>query len=154
MEVSVQFCEAPSREVREAILAPLVRYNDSKVGVSELRPIAVEIRSADGQVTGGLWGGTIYGWLYIELLVVPEPLRGQGLGRKVMEMAEAVAVSRGCHAAWLSTFEFQARGFYERLGYSSFAELRDYPEGCRLFFMRKALVAEGKVRRSAVGTTT
>lgn len=118
MEVSVQFCEAPSREVREAILAPLVRYNDSKVGVSELRPIAVEIRSADGQVTGGLWGGTIYGWLYIELLVVPEPLRGQ------------------------------------RLGYSSFAELRDYPEGCRLFFMRKALVAEGKVRRSAVGTTT
>ncbi len=78
MEVSVQFCEAPSREVREAILAPLVRYNDSKVGVSELRPIAVEIRSADGQVTGGLWGGTIYGWLYIELLVVPEPLRGPG----------------------------------------------------------------------------
>jgi hypothetical protein len=48
-------------------------------------------------------------------------------------------LKRGCHSAWLDTFEFQARGFYERLGYSCFAELRDYPPGFARYFMKKAL---------------
>jgi hypothetical protein len=43
--------------------------------------------------------------------------------------AEEEAAARGCHGAWLDTFEFQARGFYERLGYTCFAELGDYPVG-------------------------
>jgi len=39
---------------------------------------------------------------------------------------------------WLDTFEFQARGFYERLGYTCFGELKNYPTGSR-FFMSKRL---------------
>ena len=37
------------------------------------------------------------------------------------------------------TFEFQARGFYERLGYRCFGELNDYPTGFARYFMKKAL---------------
>jgi GNAT superfamily N-acetyltransferase len=40
--------------------------------------------------------------------------------------AEQEALSRGCHSAWLDTFEFQARGFYERMGYECFGALSDW----------------------------
>jgi len=44
-----------------------------------------------------------------------------------------------CHSAWLDTFEFQARGFYERLGYSCFGELPNYPVGFSRYFLKKTL---------------
>ena len=91
-------------------------------------------------MVGGLWGRTAYEWLFVELLFVPESLRGRGVGAELMLRAEAEAIARGCHGAWLDTFAFQARRFYERLGYSCFGELNDYPVGSALYFMKKALV--------------
>ena len=41
--------------------------------------------------------------------------------------------------AWLDTFEFQARGFYEGIGYECFGELPNYPKGFSRFFMKKTL---------------
>ena len=75
----------------------------------------------------------------VELLFVPESLRGQGIGAQLMERAETEGRRRGCGNAWLDTFEFQARGFYERLGYRCFGELANYPPGFSRFFMTKAL---------------
>jgi len=39
--------------------------------------------------------------------------------------------------AFLDTFSFQARPFYERHGYECFGELRDHPPGHSHYFMRK-----------------
>ena len=127
--------------IRKAIVEPLVAYNQAKTGRNDLRPLVLTLEDDDGAVVGGLWGRTAYGWLFVELLVVPESLRGTGLGTELMSRAETEAVARGCHGAWLDTFEFQARGFYERLGYTCFGELKDYPPGSARFFMRKSLVA-------------
>lgn len=125
--------------LRQEILAPLVDFNTSQVGPSGNRPLVVRVDSPQGQVLGGLWGYTGYGWLFTQLLVVPEALRGRGLGRQVLQMAEQEARTRGCHGAWLDTFEFQARGFYEGLGYECFGELSGYPPGFSRYFMKKAL---------------
>jgi hypothetical protein len=57
-----------------------------------------------------------------------------------MRRAEAVAAARGCVGVWLDTFSFQARPFYERLGYSVFGTLEDNPRGGARFFMQKRLV--------------
>ena len=57
-----------------------------------------------------------YDWLLVELLFVPDSLRARGLGSELMKRAETEALARGCHSAWLDTFEFQAREFYERIG--------------------------------------
>lgn len=53
--------------------------------------------------------------------------------------AEAEAVRRGCHHALLDTFDFQARPFYERLGYRVWGELADFPAGHTWFYLSKAL---------------
>ena len=128
-----------NEEVRRAIAAPLVRFNESQAGPSGNTPLVVELLDAQDQVIGGLWGNTAYGWLFVQLLAVPDELRGQGWGRRLMALAEEEAVKRGCRDAWLDTFEFQSRGFYERIGYSCFATLADYPKGFSRYFLRKAL---------------
>ena len=60
-----------------------------------------------------------------------------------MAQAEARAIARDCHSAWLDTFSFQARGFYEKLGYEEFGRL-DYPPMHKRHFMRKLLVRDNK----------
>jgi hypothetical protein len=45
--------------------------------------------------------------------------------------------ARGCVGAWLDTFSFQARGFYERLGYSLAGTIPDHPLGEARYFMIK-----------------
>ncbi|MGC2619782.1 MAG: GNAT family N-acetyltransferase, partial [Acidobacteriaceae bacterium] len=92
-----------------------------------------------GEVIGGLWGSTSYGYLHIDMLIVPESLRGTGLGSRMMQQAEDEALRRGCHGSYLETFDFQARGFYERLGYKVFGQLEDTPPGHTRYFLKKSL---------------
>jgi GNAT superfamily N-acetyltransferase len=141
VKVSIQLSDEAQAEVRDAIVGPLVAYNTQRTGTNDYRPLVLTIRSEDSQVVGGLWGRTAFGWLFVELLFVPEALRGRRIGADLMSRAESEAIVRGCRNAWLDTFEFQARGFYERLGYRCFGQLDDYPPGFARYFMQKALSA-------------
>ncbi len=89
--------------------------------------------------SGGLLGGTYWGWLYVEILWVAEHVRGAEHGRALLAAAEQEAVRRGCRHAHLDTMSFQSRSFYERQGYTVFGELRDIPAGHQRYFMQKAL---------------
>jgi len=68
------------------------------------------------------------------------PLReGGGLGKELMKRAEVYALERGCTDAFLDTFSFQARSFYEKLGYRVFGVLENHPAGHQHYFMTKQL---------------
>lgn len=139
MAYTLTLSDVADDNIRQAILAPLVAYNDSQTVSSQGRPLVIQVKDSSNQIIGGLWGYTGYGWLFTQLLVVPASLRGQGIGTQLMQLAEREAITRACHSAWLDTFEFQARGFYERMGYTCFGELPNYPTGFSRFFMKKAL---------------
>lgn len=141
--VTLELGDVADEALRQAIVTPLVAFNTAMAGPGQGRPLVIAVRDAQGAVIGGLWGSTGYRWLFTQLLVVPEACRGTGLGRRLMGLAEDEARARGCHGAWLDTFEFQARGFYERLGYTCFGELADYPPGYRRWFMKKSLTGAG-----------
>lgn len=104
--------------------------------------LAIVITDAEERVLGGLWGRTAGGWLSVDLLFVPENLRGQGLASRLLAMAEAEARSRGCHAAWLDTLNPDALTLYRKLGYAIFGELKDYPPGFSRHFLQKRLDAQ------------
>ena len=140
MNYTLSKIDGADETVWKAILGPLVQYNKSKVESTDRQLSTVVIRNSDKQIVGGIWASTDYGWLFTELVVVPENLRNQGIGSKMLSMVEQEAVARGCHGAWLDTFEFQARTFYEKRGYELFGELADYPTGYTRYFMKKALV--------------
>ena len=131
----------PSAADRAAILEGLASYNASHAPAG-FEPVAVLLQEA-GATVGGLWGHLLYDWLVIELLFVPEQLRGKALGTELVRRAEAVAVQRNCAGIWLDTFGFQARGFYEKLGYAVFGTLDGHPRGSARFFLRKVLEQSG-----------
>ena len=135
----IEPCPTPDEALRQAIQAPLLAFNRALAGRSGHETLALAVHDDAGAVVGGLWGATSHGWLYTQLLAVPEAARGQGLGRQLMLAAEDIARQRGCLHAWVDT-QFGARGFYERLGYRVFGELPDYPPGFTRSFLRKALV--------------
>jgi GNAT superfamily N-acetyltransferase len=138
MDFKIKLSDVADEAVRRAISAPLVTYNAAQTGPSGHRPLVLTITDATGAVIGGLWGATGYGWLYTQLLLVPESLRGQGVGTRLMCEAEAEAMQRACRNAWVDT-QFGAREFYERLGYTLFGQLEDYPPGFSRSFLRKRL---------------
>ena len=128
--------------VRAAIAEGLAKSNRRHVGEPNMRPlVALAGHQPDGRLIGGLWGRTSWEWLYIELLHVTEQWRGRGWGTKLMRAAETEATVRGCHSAWVDTYSFQARAFYERQGYAVFGVLDNYPMGHQRFFLRKLLSA-------------
>ena len=139
MKYTLTLTDVADEETRKAILAPLVDYNTSQAGASQGRPLVISMHDASNAIVGGLWGFTGYEWLFTQLLVVPATSRGQGIGTQLLKMAETEATIRGCHGAWLDTFEFQAREFYERNGYTCFGELSNYPSGYSRYFMSKSL---------------
>ncbi|MFL5255060.1 MAG: GNAT family N-acetyltransferase [Rhodopila sp.] len=98
---------------------------------------ALRLEDQDGRLVGGLSGVMSWGWLFVDAVWVHPDLRGQGAGRMLMAHAEHHAAAAGCHSAWLDTF--QARGFYEAIGYSVFGTLEDYPAGQTRNFLRKRL---------------
>jgi GNAT superfamily N-acetyltransferase len=151
VDAEITLAEVPGLAAHDAILDRLLAFNAAHAAPSDRRPLAVLLRAPGGELLGGLWGETARGWLCLELLFVPEGLRGLGLGTRLVRRAEDEARARGCHGAWLRTFEFQARGFYERLGYAVFGELVDCPPGHRCYFMRKTL--PGGVPSDASGTS-
>jgi len=88
-------------------------------------------------IVAGLIGFTHWNWLHIRFLWVAESLRRQSLGRRLVLAAEYEARRRGCAHVHLDTFSFQAVPFYERLGYTVFGRLDDYPPGHTKVFLQK-----------------
>lgn len=137
MSYELHAIDAPDAADREAIAAPLRAYNLSKVPTLDIQPLVIALRDAQGRTIGGLWGETALDWLHIDLLGIPESMRGQDVGTAILRRAEDIARERGCVGAWLDTFAFQARGFYEKNGYSVFGEIPDHPVGGARYFLRK-----------------
>lgn len=139
MTCRVELVAKPRWDDRATISRALDALYDAEVGrPSGWEPLCTLVRDAD-VIQGGLWGTTYWGWLQVEMLFVPEALRGQGLGGRLLALAEEEAVRRGCHGAWLETMSFLDPGFYERRGYRIFATLEDYPLGHRRLFLRRRL---------------
>lgn len=120
-----------------AIVVPLIAHNEQSAPPPNFQNLALLIRNAEGKTIGGLWGRFGYDWLFVDYLAVPSELRGTGIGTKLMQQAEQIAIDRNCVGLWLDTFSFQARPFYERLGYRVFGELDDYPRGHSRYFLQK-----------------
>ena len=139
MTADIVVPEAPSQDDRAAILRGLVAFNDATYGPADTRPLAVLLKDEGGATVGGLWGRTSYGWLFIELLFVPEALRGRGAGADLIARAEEIARARGCRNAWIDCFGEQNRRFYEKRGFEPFGSIPDHPEGVTRTFLKKAL---------------
>lgn len=127
------------REVEDLLIEGVRRFNDGILGVERSRSLAALARDEHGDVVAGVSGRTLYGWFLIHVVWVREDLRGTGLGARLMAMAEAEAIRRGCTGAQVDTVTFQAPGFYSKLGYREVGTVEDFPPGYRRHFFAKQL---------------
>lgn len=103
----------------------------------DYQPLYLALRDSSGAMIGGLYGMIMWSWLMIDGLWVDEAYRSKGLGSRLLAAAESHAVDQGCRGAWLGTFDFQGREFYEHHGYSVFAELDNFPPEHKHFHLQK-----------------
>jgi GNAT superfamily N-acetyltransferase len=129
--------DAPAPGTFQALVQLLDTSSRSLIGPAQPRLLVIPIRGDDGTVAGGFWGATMFQWLHVGLMYVPESLRGQGVGSALMATAEDEARKRGCRGAYVDTFSFQAAPFYEKLGYARFGTLEDYPPGHNQIYLCK-----------------
>jgi aminoglycoside 6'-N-acetyltransferase I len=138
----VEIREAAPNDVsklRDEIRRGLMAFNVEHAGPDHHQELALSARDESGRLAGGLYGNTAWRWLFVDLLWVDASFRRKGLGRRLLRAAEDVARARGCTHAYLDTFDFQARPFYEREGYVLFGTQEGYPPGHRKFYLGKAL---------------
>ena len=131
--------DAPSDDAKAVIGNGLNRYNRDKAGYSDSRPLAVLVSDPESRaVIGGILGHTSLGLAFIDLVFLPDEVRGNNVGRRMMQEAEVEVRRRGCRAIMLYTISFQAPGFYEKLGYRRFGAIACDPPGTsRIFFVKE-----------------
>lgn len=134
----IDITDTPSADDLSALGGALSAFNEADAGPADRRALAVFVRGAAG-LEAGLSGYTAWGWLYVQWLWVDSARRGEGLAGQMLAAAEAEARLRGCHGAWIDTFNPRALRVYERAGYRAFGALQDFPAGRQRTFLQKAL---------------
>ncbi len=129
----------PGEALTRFIEDNLVYVSLARTGISDWHPVCYFLKNPGGEVLGGLIGHVWGGWLHVRLLWVTERHRGQRLGTRLMDAAEAFAIEHGATSATLETASFQAPGFYQKRGYEVFAQLDDFPPNHTKFYLRKRL---------------
>lgn len=104
-------------ELNDRLTEELVAFNTAATGASDRGTFSVKVADEAGELVGGLAAWTWGGLCGIELLWVREDSRKDGWGSKILLAAEVKARRRGCDRVAVSSFTFQAPGFYQRHGY-------------------------------------
>ena len=124
----------------DARVAELLRAEmAARFGPRDERPLSIRAQDADGAMVGGLNGVTHWRWLYVRHLWVEQAWRGRGLGRRLLERAEASAQERDCVGVYIDTFDPGAAAFYERSGFARFGAIDDFPKGSQRIYLSKKL---------------
>jgi GNAT superfamily N-acetyltransferase len=120
--------------------------NDHSIHHREVRkkdavqPINIIVSNEKKEWLGGINADVYWDWVEINDFWFSKNYRGKGLGGILLDKTEAIAKEKGAKKALLTTFEFQARTFYEMRGYKVVGEIKDYPPGSNYYTMVKSLI--------------
>ena len=126
-------------EVLRGLMDGMRAFNRAAVPDFVSHKIAAAIRDDEGKLRGRVIGRLSGDSVYMDIVYIDETVRGTGLGRETMRLVEEEARRLGAREAWLYTMSFQAKPFYEKLGYAQFAELQWLGGRYARHFMRKDL---------------
>jgi len=133
--------EAKDDAVDDFVHTGLRAFNRVRANWPERQRFNIVLRDAEGCVRGGILASVNFDVLVLEDVFVEENCRDGGNGARMMALAEEEGGKRGAQIAVVSTFSWQARPFYEKCGYSVYAQL-PYDNGTyTLYSLKKSLCA-------------
>tara|TARA_R110002012_G_scaffold115728_6_gene262717 strand:- start:314 stop:730 length:417 start_codon:yes stop_codon:yes gene_type:complete len=113
----------------------LVAFNKERSSWSS-RYFTIELRDQSGAIRGGAGVRFNLGVVEVSTLWLDEDLRGSGWGRAIVEAIAEEGGRLGAEKIALDTYDFQARSFYEALGFRIFGTL-DYPTGNSRYYLSR-----------------
>jgi GNAT superfamily N-acetyltransferase len=126
-------------EEEEALKEALGKWNMAVTGHRDYRPVNFFLKDESGAIRGGVLAYVWGRWLHVDTVWIEEEFRGQDWGTRMLEAAHEAGREKGAEAAFLDTFSWQARPFYERMGYEVVASVA-MPAGFERHYMMKAPV--------------
>jgi GNAT superfamily N-acetyltransferase len=131
--------ESSDDAVRGALQHGLHEFNMASTPEASWDNFVVTVRDDAGALHGGVTAHIFAASCYIDTVFIDEAARRDGLGTRMIRMAEDEARRLGARGVWLYTTSFQAKPFYEKLGYAEFAELKWPGSAVLRHFLKKEL---------------
>lgn len=91
------------------------------------------------KLIGGAIGFVEFNWYFLDLLYIDEEYRNRNIGTNLIKEIEKFALEEHLTGVRMETWNFQAKGFYEKNGYSVFGEIKDCPPGTIDYHLKKSL---------------
>jgi ribosomal protein S18 acetylase RimI-like enzyme len=118
-------------EERKFLDDKIVNFNREKVPFQQSEDwidLSYVVKDETGKAVAGI-NAMLYCWniLYVDVLYVEAAHRDKGYGKRLLDRAESESQKLGGYMSHLDTFDWQAKEFYEHLGYEVFGIL----ENCR-----------------------
>jgi N-acetylglutamate synthase-like GNAT family acetyltransferase len=126
----------------DAIEDHIYDHNRRATGRDDGRGLAFVIRDEMGCTIGIAAGYSWAGTSELKQMWVAEAYRGCGYGRELLKAFVAEAVSRGVRQIWVTSYDFQAPGWYENAGFKREAEFVGWPEGHSNVVLCKRIILE------------
>ncbi len=127
MNYTIALDENLSTEEDRILHEKILQFNYERAGFRG-KLVTILVRDENKQIVGGLKGYCYGNALFVDILFMDEQLRGKGYGTQLMKLAEQEAKRNACDFVHLDTFSFQALPFYQKLGYTIYAELNYKPD--------------------------
>jgi GNAT superfamily N-acetyltransferase len=138
-DTQIRVTDRPTSSDHAAVLKTLRAFTIEAVPVLDNHDFAALLTSPAGDVIGGLVATSRWGGFQIHMLALPQSLRGRGLGSHLLGLAKQAARDRKCHHMLLDTCVFQARAFYEKHGFTIFAQIDGPAPYYPRYFMKRTL---------------
>jgi len=136
--MKINITDMPDPKDEKFVISSLWAHNDT-IDKVDIRPLFLTFTDDTQHIIAGLVARTWWGGLEVQYLWVDKAHRQSGLGHQLMKQAEAEAIKRDCHMAYVDTFSFQAKGFYEKLGYQAYGKLAEYAHKHTRHYLAKNL---------------
>jgi GNAT superfamily N-acetyltransferase len=129
-------------EDKQSVRNGLIAYNRQYIPESLMnnyQEVCLFIKDDQGTVVGGMYGTYKLDFIAIDIFWLDESLRKLGYGSQIINRMEQKARELGCKFMKLDTFSFQARGFYEKHGFTVYGQIDDVAGGHTHYYLLKRL---------------
>lgn len=144
MDYQIEIDLHPNKEFAD-FLSKMIREFNNEHSIYHLearkkggvQPINLIVSDSNNVWVGGINADVYWGWVEIHNFWFQDSYRNKGVGSRLLKQLELIAKEKGATKALLTTFEFQARSYYEKHGYQVVGEIKDYPPGSSYYTMVK-----------------
>jgi GNAT superfamily N-acetyltransferase len=147
MTFKLTFEENPNQEDIQILIRGITDYAKQQRGFDPLDFFAFFIRDEKNNIVAGCNGGTLYGGLHIDSLWVSDSIRNTGWGTKLVNAALMYGKEKNCNFATVNTMDWEALGFYQKLGFRVEFKRSGFHKNSVFYFLRKDSLQATSLRR-------